>query len=232
MKFRKRLAAAGLSAALAFSMVGCASGSMTRQEAESYIRSYVQGTLDSCYLDRYSDEYLALVGMTADEARASTYDSNVAAEAETMLGRFGITGTDANRADMRQLVKEIYAHSRYEVSSVSLQDDGSFDLTINVEPMDILTRYAAQNDVGAIRGAVVARYGVSTQAQLDSLDAATREALENEYGSTVISGLRALVSDMGYEPVQAVSIHLQPDGNAYNLVAEEWERLDSLIIAS
>lgn len=64
MKRAKRFAALALALALALSLAGC--GAM-----EDVSRTLVQGNLDEIYLGKYSDEFLELVDITADEAEAT-----------------------------------------------------------------------------------------------------------------------------------------------------------------
>ena len=78
MKRAKRFAALALALALALSLAGC--GAM-----EDVSRTLVQGNLDEIYLGKYSDEFLELVDITADEAERAAEILNDAVRTDSEL---------------------------------------------------------------------------------------------------------------------------------------------------
>lgn len=139
MKRAKRLAALALALALALSLAGC--GAM-----EDVSRTLVQGNLDEIYLGKYSDEFLELVDITADEAEAN-YLQGLQTEAEFFTYYFDITyPTEELTNELVELYKEIYSHSRYEVGESTKVDDTTYGVQLTIYPIDIMQKVVDQSE--------------------------------------------------------------------------------------
>ena len=153
---------------------------------------------------QYDQDYLDLAGITEEESREEDYEWNTTAEADILRDHLAIQPTDAAIQQSVDLVKEIYSHSKYEVGAASKLDDGSYAVTVSVQPMDILIRYQNQTDVNEVWLAVLAEHGVTDQAALDAMSDEAYMALEDAYATAVLDGIRALLPEMGYGPEQSV----------------------------
>lgn len=224
MKFFHRMAALLLAGVMALGLAAC--GDITSDDAEAYI----QGLLDASYLGQYNQEYLDLADITEEESRTEDYEWNTAAEAEILREYLAIQSTDAAVQQSVDLVKEIYSHSRYSVTGASKLEDGSYAVTVSIQPMDILIRYQNQTDVNEIWMTVLAEHGVMDQATLDAMSDEEYMALEDIYAAAVLDGIQALVPEMGYGPEQSVVLQLQLEGDTYTLVDTDWQHLDGMII--
>lgn len=224
MKFFHRMAALLLAGVMALGLAAC--GGITSDDAEAYI----QGLLDASYLGQYNQEYLDLADITEEESRTEDYEWNTAAEAEILREYLAIQSTDAAVQQSVDLVKEIYSHSRYSVTGASKLEDGSYAVTVSIQPMDILIRYQNQTDVNEIWMTVLAEHGVMDQATLDAMSDEEYMALEDIYAAAVLDGIQALVPEMGYGPEQSVVLQLQLEGDTYTLVDTDWQHLDGMII--
>lgn len=224
MKFFHRMAALLLAGVMALGLAAC--GGITSDDAEAYI----QGLLDASYLGQYNQEYLDLEDITEEESRTEDYEWNTAAEAEILREYLAIQSTDAAVQQSVDLVKEIYSHSRYSVTGASKLEDGSYAVTVSIQPMDILIRYQNQTDVNEIWMTVLAEHGVMDQATLDAMSDEEYMALEDIYAAAVLDGIQALVPEMGYGPEQSVVLQLQLEGDTYTLVDTDWQHLDGMII--
>ena len=224
MKFFHRITALLLAGVMALGLAACSS--VTPEDAETYI----QGLLDASYLGQYDPEYLELADITEEEARTEDYEWNTAAEAEILREYLAIQSTDAAVQQSVDLVKEIYSHSRYSVTGASKLEDGSYAVTVSIQPMDILIRYQNQTDVNEIWMTVLAEHGVMDQATLDAMSGEEYMALEDIYAAAVLDGIQALVPEMGYGPEQSVVLQLQLEGDTYTLVDTDWQHLDGMII--
>ena len=224
MKFFHRITALLLAGVMALGLAACSS--VTPEDAETYI----QGLLDASYLGQYDPEYLELADITEEEARTEDYEWNTAAEAEILREYLAIQSTDAAVQQSVDLVKEIYSHSRYSVTGASKLEDGSYAVTVSIQPMDILIRYQNQTDVNEIWMTVLAEHGVMDQATLDAMSDEEYMALEDIYAAAVLDGIQALVPEMGYGPEQSVVLQLQLEGDTYTLVGTDWQHLDSMMI--
>ena len=224
MKFFHRITALLLAGVMALGLAACSS--VTPEDAETYI----QGLLDASYLGQYDPEYLELADITEEEAREEDYEWNTAAEAEILREYLAIQSTDASIQKSVDLSKEIYSHSKYSVTGASKLEDGSYAVTVSIQPMDILIRYQNQTDVNEIWMTVLAEHGVMDQAALDAMSDEEYMALEDIYAAAVLDGIQALVPEMGYGPEQSVVLQLQLEGDTYTLVGTDWQHLDSMMI--
>ena len=150
MKFFHRITALLLAGVMALGLAACSS--VTPEDAETYI----QGLLDASYLGQYNQEYLDLADITEEESRTEDYEWNTAAEAEILREYLAIQSTDASIQKSVDLIKEIYSHSKYSVTGASKLEDGSYAVTVSIQPMDILIRYQNQTDVNEIWMTVLA----------------------------------------------------------------------------
>ena len=224
MKFFHRITALLLAGVMALGLAACSS--VTPEDAETYI----QGLLDASYLGQYDPEYLELADITEEEAREEDYEWNTAAEAEILREYLAIQSTDASIQKSVDLIKEIYSHSKYSVTGASKLEDGSYAVTVSIQPMDILIRYQNQTDVNEIWMTVLAEHGVMDQAALDAMSDEEYMALEDIYAAAVLDGIQALVPEMGYGPEQSVVLQLQLEGDTYTLVGTDWQHLDGMMI--
>lgn len=219
-----RLTAVLLGAALVFLLAAC--GDVTPNEAKAYI----QGDLDACYLGQYNQDYLDITGMTADEAREQYYNWNTSAEADILMDYFELYPTDATTSLAVELIQDIYACSKYEVGSASKLEDGSYAVTVTVQPMDIIYRYVSQNDPSLLWADALDRHGIYTQEALDAMSDEDYLALEDDYAASVLGGIRELLPQMGYGPEQSVVLQLQLKDNSYTLVETDWQHFDGMVI--
>lgn len=219
-----RLASILMAAALVFLLAAC--GDITPDQAKAYI----QGDLDACYLGQYNQDYLDLIGITAQQAEEQNYVWNTTAEAEILMDYFDIYPTAASTEQAVALIRDIYALSKYEVGAASKLDDGSYAVTVTVQPMDILVRYTSQNDAASLWAAALDRHSIYSQEALDAMSDADYMALEDDYAASVLDGIRALLPQMGYGPAQSVVLQLKLEDDTYTLVETDWQHFDSMVI--
>ena len=149
-----------LAGVMALGLAAC--GGITSDDAEAYI----QGLLDASYLGQYNQEYLDLADITEEESRTEDYEWNTAAEAEILREYLAIQSTDASIQQSVDLIKEIYAHSKYSVTGASKLEDGSYAVTVSIQPMDILVWYTSQTDLNQVWQDILTEHGVTDQAAL------------------------------------------------------------------
>lgn len=219
-----RRAAAALLALFALLLTGC--GGVTADDAKAYI----QGCLDAAYLGQYNQDYLDLSGLTEEESRQEDYEWNTQAEAEILMEYFAIYPSETASAQALDLVKEIYSHSKYEVKGASKLEDGSYAVTVDIQPIDILYRYSLENDISAVWADVLARHGVTSEEELYAMSDADYEAMEDLYAAAVLDGIHALLPELAYGQEQTVMLQLELEDNVYTLVDTDWQHLDGMII--
>lgn len=220
----RRFLSALLAVVLALALAAC--GGVTADDAETYI----QGHLDSCYLGRHNQDYLEMVELTAEEAEEQNHAWNISAEAEILMAYYDIYPTDYAARKAEELVEDIYDHSNYQVESASKLEDGSYAVTVSVQPIDILYRYSSRSDLSGIWSDALDSHGIYTQEALDAMSDADYEALENTYAEAVLEGIRTLLPQLGYGKEQQVVLQLKLEDDYYTLVDTDLQHFDNMVI--
>ena len=210
MKRAKRLAALALALALALSLAGC--GAM-----EDVSRTLVQGNLDEIYLGKYSDEFLELVDITADEAEAN-YLQGPQTEAEFFTYYFDITyPTEELTNELVELYKEIYSHSRYEVGESTKVDDTTYGVQLTIYPIDIMQKVVDQSEP------------VITVLNNQTFD--TYEAYDAAWAEAFIQLCRDNLDSVGYlDPVEMVVQVKRDDNNVWTIYEDDFQDIDLAMI--
>lgn len=210
MKRAKRLAALALALALALSLAGC--GAM-----EDVSRTLVQGNLDEIYLGKYSDEFLELVDITADEAEAN-YLQGLQTEAEFFMYYFDITyPTEELTNELVELYKEIYSHSRYEVGESTKVDDTTYGVQLTIYPIDIMQKVVDQSEP------------VITELNNQTFD--TYEAYDAAWAEAFIQLCRDNLDSVGYlDPVEMVVQVKRDDNNVWTIYEDDFQDIDLAMI--
>lgn len=210
MKRAKRFAALALALALALSLAGC--GAM-----EDVSRTLVQGNLDEIYLGKYSDEFLELVDITADEAEAN-YLQGLQTEAEFFTHYFDITyPTEELTNELVELYKEIYSHSRYEVGESTKVDDTTYGVQLTIYPIDIMQKVVDQSEP------------VITELNNQTFD--TYEAYDAAWAEAFIQLCRDNLDSVGYlDPVEMVVQVKRDDNNVWTIYEDDFQDIDLAMI--
>ena len=132
MKRTKPLLALVLAAVMALSLAGC--GTLMTDS----VGALVQGNLDELYLGQYNEDFLQLVDITEAEAEQNYLDG-LDVEAQFFAQYFLIENlTDDIKAEIVDLYKEIYSHSRYEVGEATEVDEDTYGVPVTIYPIDIM----------------------------------------------------------------------------------------------
>ena len=219
----RRLGALALALGLGLTLAACGESSgLSKREAETY----VDGLLRETYLGEFDADYLRMVDLSEEEAR-KTYGSGLDAETEFFMGLYNIEyPTEELRQEVRAMYAEIYAHARFEVVSAAEQDDGSFSVKVNVEPIDIVRL-------------VDADWAETVQPFYDEYPYEVQSAMEEEAYRAMDAQWARLVVDLYQEKLpETVNLAAQPvtvqlerdrDGN-YAITSEDLGRLDEAVI--
>lgn len=200
---------AGLLAALCL-LGGCAA-------AEFDASRYVQGVMDSTYLEKY-DDYMALTGATAEQAQEEFLEG-LDAEAEVFLQYCGVESVSQPvRDEIVSLYREIYQKSKYTVGPAQ-KTDGGYSVEVKISPIDLFSICsAAVNE--KLDGMVTA---------LDS------EMSDAELGDYLVGGIIEVMRDyipkIGYGEEQTVQVQVvEGKDGLYGLSGDDFYRLDEKII--
>lgn len=146
---------------LSLSMMLSACGGIS----EADIQTLVQGNLDEIYLDKADSSYLKLVDITEEEAH-QVYEDGLDTEVEVFMNYFEIEEeTDEVKEEIKDLYREIYQHSTFRVGEAEKQEDGSFVVPVEVDPLDIFEQMT-QADVNDALTEALSAYTVEEQAAM------------------------------------------------------------------
>ena len=177
----------------------------------------VQGNLDEIYLGKYSDEFLELVDITADEAEAN-YLQGLQTEAEFFTYYFDITyPTEELTNELVELYKEIYSHSRYEVGESTKVDDTTYGVQLTIYPIDIMQKVVDQSEP------------VITELNNQTFD--TYEAYDAAWAEAFIQLCRDNLDSVGYlDPVEMVVQVKRDDNNVWTIYEDDFQDIDLAMI--
>lgn len=183
---------------------------------------YVLGGLDALYKGEVSDEYLALVVDSRSDCLAM-YEENMLNEARNFCKMFYVAVNSEPDESLVQLYKDIYAKSRYEVTSSTKTDEGC-TVEVTVYPMDIFRKSSEALD--AYDHNFNQRFSDGEFAEINGNE------LEKEYLLGMVSVISEEVPELGYlEPV-TVTLHLTFDENGICHIDDgEYALLHNSIIA-
>ena len=213
----KRLAALLLALCLAFSLAGCG-------VSGEDIQLLVQGNIDQIYLGRWSDEYLVMVDSDTASLEQG-YEEGLEVEAEVFITYFSIEyPTDELRAQIVNLYKEIYSHSKYEVGEPAVIDDETWGVPVTVYPMNIMEQVSDASEEAI----------AELQANYTAEDVATEEgymAYDAAWAQMFIDLCYEKLDTLGYLEPEEMVIQVALNSDDYWQIAEnDFQRLDAAMI--
>lgn len=221
---RKAIVTLLLLPALLLPLSAC-SGGMSDQTAMTYI----QGTLDQNYLGKADAAFMDIVD-TDEEEVSETYEGSLETEAQFFLGSFVESTldqetTDRLTAELVEMYREVYAHSKYTVDSASRMDENTYSVKVTVEPIDIFHLVADDLDNGAM-DELNSRYPESFESE------AQYAQYEVEWVERMIELVYENLPDLGYlDPTSTlVQVSWDEDENLWGIPDDDFWSLDALII--
>ncbi|MBQ7245451.1 MAG: hypothetical protein IJS33_00830 [Firmicutes bacterium] len=207
------------------------------------MRTLVSGNLDAIYKGIISDDYLEVIGSTADVQR-DNYIEGLNTEAEFFCYYFDIVDSsyDESFEDLREetrnkiisMYKQIYEKSKYEAKESVKQSDGSYTVQVSIEPIDIMEKAIETLSSGTYEpyNEFSARYeGVDVEAMSDEEFDAFYEAYIDDYTNTIIDCILSLLPSLGYKETKTISVQIQADDEGiYSINDDDWNKMDDYLI--
>lgn len=223
MKRYRRLAAALLMLTLILGLTACDGEKNT--EAAFDAGTYVDGLLRASYLGEYTPEYLELVGITEEEAQNS-YENSVNLEAQVFAYLYNIEYPQEFYEEIRELYREIFSHAKFEVVSATQEEDGSFSVRVEVEPIDIVRQVGAGLDEKL--KPFFEKYTSEVQNTMTTED---YEAFDAEWARLIVDAYKEALPQTGNLPAQSVTVKIRRDEEGYYGISdEEYKRVSALVI--
>ena len=178
---------------------------------------YVEGLLDETYKGVYAETYLALVGLTEEEA-AADHQAGLEAEYERFSACFRLDKyavSQETRDAFVEYLGRVYAQARYSVDHATRSDSGAWLVEVTVQP--ILTLAVLADRVPELREEFNA---------LEGVDAADREEV---WAGLVLEACQSAGMEFGEKTTIAVRLVPDEDGY-YSIGAQDFYNLDALIL--
>ncbi len=224
MKQFKHILALAVAAGLLAALAGC--GSQAKDAT-----MYIQGELDAYYKGTYVQEYLDLVeDMTAEDVE-ERYDYWTEGEAENLLAFLDVQYPDEEVLERAQeLVKQIYAQCRYEVTDAELLKSGDITSEVKVSPIELF-HLLDEDAYTETWDGVLSRAGIEDQDAMDALSEEEYAALEAEYGMLLLDEVEKLIPQITYGTDQSVMLQMKKDEDGYFALVETGvQKLDEIMI--
>lgn len=191
--------------------------------SRSQIGAYVRGTLDSVYLNENSDEYLELVGGTAEECETQ-YQQYIRDEVEYFKMCMDIDAvSDANYQRMVKIFETLYAHCKYKVGEVTRSSD-RFLVSVTVYPIDVISK-AEENGIDDFEKSYGER---ARKEEFDKLSDSEREEL---WADGIITEVEKNLDNIGYLDPVTISLQVIIEDDGYSIVDDDLVRMDELVIS-
>lgn len=220
-----RMRGAALALALALGLSGCGggkTGALTKFDA----KTYVDGLIKENYLGQFEEDYLDLVGISREEAQA-TYEDSMHKEAEFFLYLYGIEyPKEGLEEELIELYKEIYSHTKYEIVSAAEQEDGSFSVKVDVEPVDIVQQVYASWDKN-----MKDFYEEYPTDKVNAMNDQEYEKYDQAWTEQVVGLYKEKLPETGNMTARTIVVQIEKDEDGYYSVTDEsFQQLDDAVI--
>ena len=179
---------------------------------------YVEGLLDETYKGVYAETYLALVGLTEEEA-AADHQAGLEAEYQRFSACFRLDKyavSQETRDAFVEYLGQVYAQARYSVDHATRSESGAWLVEVTVQP--ILTLAALAEQVPALR------------AQFNALEGVEAADREETWAAMVLEACQSAGMEFGEKTT--IAVRLVPDGDGYySIGAQDFYNLDALILS-
>ena len=211
-----------LTLALTVLLTACAKETETGFDAEAY----VSGVLKAVYLGEFEEDYLEMVGLTEAEANVE-YHNGVHMEMNRFYNSYSIeTRTDELEEALEELYLGIYSHASLTVTGAEAQENGSFAVTVEVEPIDIVRQ--VHEALPEVQAEFYAKYPEKDQ-NVMTPDEYT--AFDTEWGQLVLKLYQDKLTTIGHLPAQTVTLRVEQDSQGYyGINNADFLALDKLVI--
>lgn len=186
----------------------------------------VKNNLDLIYLNQYTDDYLARVGLDKEQADQE-YEDGLEVESEYFANTFDIDLDicgDEIRQQIIDLYRQIYTHSKYEVGSQSSNGD-TYLVQLTVYPIDIFQKVNDEDSEAFLAD-------MQERADAGEFVNMTDDEYEVVWAQAIIDMVSARIDSIGYLDPQTISVQVvKGEDNVYVIDDSDFNRIDSLIIS-
>lgn len=218
MKTIQRITALLLALVLALSLCACGGG------FADDVTTLVRGNLDELYLGSFDEEYMKLVSATQEECQQS-YEDGMGVEADFFAYYFGIELTEDQRAEVIEMYKEIYAKSSYTVNDAEKEDENTYRVKVDIQPIDLFVL------VDEVWEETVSEFNANYK-DVNTMTDAEYEAYLDDAARMIIDLCKSKMPDMGNLETKTVYVQVTKDSNNYwSITDDDMGALDEAMIS-
>lgn len=200
----KAVVAGLLSAVMMVSMVACA--------GKFDAAKYVQSCMDLLTKGE-TEDYVEMTGRTEEQAQ-DDYESNIESMVSMMDG-FGLS--DATLDGYRQLYKDLYAKSKYEVKGAEKMDgEDGYVVTVEIQQM-----------TGVFNGLTDE---LMTAFQEQATEDMTDDELNELIYSLMLEKLQERLDSIEYKDAQTIEVEVVGENNVYSITDEGYTLIDNALL--
>lgn len=225
--YKKRGAPLLLALTICLGLTACGEeGSGTKSFTAHDAEVYVDGLLKENYLGQAEESYLELTGIHADDVE-TLYDSALGMDVEYFFYMYDIDHpTDELREEVKDMYREIYQYTKYEIVSATEQEDGSFSVKLTVYPIDI-----AQTVSEAMNDATKNFYEKYPQDKINTMKDSEFEKVDQEWAELILNLYKDALPEIGNMTEKSIVVQVEENSDhLYTINSDDFARLDALII--
>lgn len=217
----KRKFALLLALALVFSLAACGGSSF-----QDKVVKLVDGNIAAIYLGSYDADYLDMVSNTEAECEANYLDG-LEMEAEYFAYYFDIEFLDDElKAEIVDMYKEIYSHTKYTVGAASKLDDTTYAVKLTVSPINIVKLVCDDFDAG-----MADFFAEYENADVESFSDEEYQQYDRAWAEAIISMFYEKLPELGYEAEQTMAVQVVKNSNdIWTISNDDMSTLDTMII--
>lgn len=190
--------------------------------------AFIKGGLDANYLGVFSDEYTNMIVDGDKDELAEDYEESMEGAAEAFAAYFEIdldACGDEVRAELTQLVKDIYAKSKYEIGDSTKSGD-KYLVDVTVYPMDILTKIVDEDYEDFYND-------IADRDEAGEFNEMSDEEFELVWANGIMDLLKARLATVDYLDPVTVSVQIVADeeDGLYTMSDTDFQHVDELMIA-
>lgn len=208
-------------------LTACGGGETSVEYNEFDAEAYVDGLIKNNYLGQYDPDYLEAVGLTEEQAQL-VYEDSIQAEVHFFLNNLYRIEypTDKYEEEVGDLYREIYSHTKYDIVSATQQEDGSFSVKVNVEPINIVQLVDGDWDKS-----MEDFYEKYPSADVNKMNDEQYEKYDNAWARQVMKLYEEKMPEIGNMTERSVVVEVEKnDEGYYGITTESFQALDDLII--
>lgn len=169
--------------------------------------AYTKAMLDNTY--KNDSAAFVEMGIGTKEEAADSYNDGINTYIGQALSSMNLS--DEQMEAYHTLFADIFSKVKYTVGEASRRDDGSFDVDVRCEKMDIF---------GPAVEAYIEEVTAYSQEMTDSGETLSEEEVYAKIAEILRDCLNDSLADVTYEPEETVTVHVAFENKTYSLDAE------------